>query len=296
MRSTSNSGAMPLVFVPTPLGNLRDITLRSLDTLAECSLLVAEDTRVARKLLAALDLPGKELWSYHEHNAASATPAILERAREELVAVVTDAGTPGISDPGSDLVAAARAAGVPIEVLPGPSAAIGAAVLSGFGLRRFVFEGFAPRSTGARREALARSFALGIASIWYESPQRIRAFLEDVATVDPSARVFLVREYTKRYEEHLAGTASEVNERLRDPIRGEIAVAIEPSEEERIVAATADELDVEIDALLQGGRSVSAVAKTLADRGLGERRHIYARASERRRAAKGEHLPAAIED
>ncbi|HLI97027.1 MAG TPA: ribosomal RNA small subunit methyltransferase I, partial [Candidatus Baltobacteraceae bacterium] len=141
---------MPLVFVPTPLGNLRDITLRALDVLRECDLLVAEDSRVARKLLSALALPGKELWSYHEHNARAATAGILERAQSGMVAVVTDAGTPGVSDPGSELVAAARDAGIAVEVLPGASAAIGAAVLSGFPLRRFVFEGFAPRASGAR--------------------------------------------------------------------------------------------------------------------------------------------------
>ena len=141
---------MPLVFVPTPLGNLRDITLRALDALRDCTLLVAEDSRVARKLLNALALPGKEIWSYHEHNAQAAAPGILDRARTDLVAVVTDAGTPGVSDPGSDLIAAAREQKIPVEVLPGPSAAIGAAVLSGFELRRFVFEGFPPQATSAR--------------------------------------------------------------------------------------------------------------------------------------------------
>jgi 16S rRNA (cytidine1402-2'-O)-methyltransferase len=125
---------MPLVFVPTPLGNLRDITLRSLDALRDAALIVAEDTRVARKLLSALDLEQREVWSYREQNAATVTGGILDRAREQLVAVVTDAGMPGISDPGSDLVAAAREAGVAIEVLPGPSAALGVAVLSGFPL------------------------------------------------------------------------------------------------------------------------------------------------------------------
>src|SRR6185437_501434 len=104
-----------------PLGNLRDITLRALDVLRECDLIVAEDSRVARKLLNALALPGKEIWSYHEHNARAVTEGILERAQTQLVSVVTDAGTPGISDPGSDLVAAARAQRIPVEVLPGPS-------------------------------------------------------------------------------------------------------------------------------------------------------------------------------
>src|SRR5579875_2558856 len=110
---------MALTFVPTPLGNLRDITLRSLDALRDAALIVAEDSRVARRLLSAYEIGGKEIWTYHEHNAQKATAAILERAKTERVAVVTDAGMPGISDPGSELVAAARAAGIAIEVLPG---------------------------------------------------------------------------------------------------------------------------------------------------------------------------------
>lgn len=274
---------MPLVFVPTPLGNLRDITLRALDTLRECSLLVAEDSRVARKLLSALALPGKEIWSYHEHNAQAAAPGILERARTGLVAVVTDAGTPGISDPGSDLIAAARASGIPVEVLPGPSAAIGAAVLSGFPLRRFLFEGFAPRTSSARRTALSRSFALGAPSVWYESPQRVLALLADIAAVDPRARVFLVREYTKRYEQQILGTPAEVAARLEQPVRGEIALVVEPSAPAQAQPPGEMQLDEEIDALLHAGQSVSAVAKALSERGLGERRHIYARTADRKR-------------
>lgn len=279
---------MPLVFVPTPLGNLRDITLRALDVLRDCDLIVAEDSRVARKLLNALALPGKEIWSYHEHNARAVTEGILERAQAQLVCVVTDAGTPGISDPGSDLVAAARAQGIAVEVLPGPSAAIGAAVLSGFGLRRFAFEGFAPRTAGARRTALARSFALGMPSVWYESPQRIRGLLADIAAVDPAARVFLVREYTKRYEQQILGTADEVAAQLTEPVRGEIALVVEPAAVPAPPQAGETQLDDEIDELLREGKSVSAVAKTLAERGLGERRHIYARATGRKHMRRDE--------
>lgn len=290
MLRTSKAPAMPLVFVPTPLGNLRDVTLRSLDALRDCTLLVAEDTRVARKLLNALALPGKEIWSYHEHNAAAATAGILERARSELVAVVTDAGTPGISDPGSDLVAAARAAGIAVEVLPGPSALTGVAVLSGFPLRRFVFEGFPPRTSAARKHAFAKSFALGIPSVWYESPQRIHAMLADLAQVDPQAQVFVLREYTKHFEEQLLGTAEEVAQRLADPVRGEIAVAVMPSLPSE-PAVTAADLDAEIDTLLDASQSVSVISKTLSERGLGERRSIYARASERKRLRRETSAP-----
>lgn len=282
---------MPLVFVPTPLGNLRDVTLRALDALRDCALLVAEDSRVARKLLNALALPGKEIWSYHEHNAAAAAGGILERARAELVAVVTDAGTPGISDPGSDLVAAAREAGIPVEVLPGPSALVGAAVLSGFPLRRFIFEGFAPRTASGRKEAFSRALALHIPSIWYESPQRILQTLADLAAVDAQARVFLLREYTKRYEEQLAGTPAEIAACLRQPVRGEIAFAVMPSPASAQPAPANADVETEIDALLDDEQSVSAIAKALSERGFGERRHIYARAAERKRLRRESRAP-----
>ena len=273
---------MALVFVPTPLGNLRDITLRALDALRECDLLVAEDSRVARKLLSALDLPGKEIWSYHEHNARGATQNILARAQTQRVAVVTDAGMPGISDPGSELVAAARESGIHVEVLPGPSALTGAAVLSGFDLRRFVFEGFFPRTAAARRDALRRSFASALTSVWYESPQRILATLGEIAAEDPQRRVFVLREYTKLHEQQIGGTAAQAAAQLAQPVRGEIVLVIEGMPE-TVQPADSAEVDAAIDALLPGGASVSAIAKALADRGFGERRHLYARISARKR-------------
>lgn len=275
---------MPLVFVPTPLGNLRDVTLRALDVLREAQLIVAEDTRTARKLLAALEIGGRELWSYREQNADGVTPAIVERARTALVAVTTDAGMPGISDPGSALIAAARAAGVAVEVLPGPSAALGVALLSGFPLRRFTFEGFPPRGARARRERFARALREGVTTIWYESPQRIGATLADLGAVAPDADVFLVREYTKLHEQQLWGTPQSVRERLGDGVRGELSFAIAPyaDKSEQSVPKLAPTSE-QIDALLAGGRRVSDVAKQLARSGYGERRELYARVSERKR-------------
>lgn len=276
---------MPLVFVATPLGNLRDVTLRALDALRDAELIVAEDTRVARKLLSGLGLEGREIWSYREANARRTTPAIVERAREELVAVTSDAGMPGVSDPGSDLVAAARAAGVGVEVLPGPSAATGVALLSGFSLRRFTFEGFPPRTRGARRERFTR--ALGDATtIWYESPQRIRAALADLAAVAPDARVFLVREYTKRHEQQLAGTPAQVLDRLSEPVRGEIAFAVAPYAAESASKYAGEEPTEAIDAMLDDGQRVGEIAKLLAGRGYGERRELYARATARKASRK----------
>lgn len=274
---------MPLVFVPTPLGNLRDITLRSLDVLRDAALIVAEDTRVARSLLAALQLPGRELWSYREQNAAGATAGILERAQTELVAVVSDAGMPGISDPGSALVAAARAAGIAVEVLPGPSAALGAAVLSGFPIARFAFEGFPPRARTARRQAVADALARGVATIWYESPQRIRETLDDIAAVAPEHDVFLVREYTKRFEQQLAGNAQAVAAALDEPVRGEITFVLAPGHPVLPPAALGD-VRAEIDRLLEESQSISSIAKALSARGFGDRGELYTLASERKRA------------
>lgn len=268
---------MPLVFVPTPLGNLRDITLRALDTLRDCELLVAEDTRVARKLLSALHLPGKELWSYREQNAASVTKGILERAREQQVAVVCDAGTPGISDPGSELIAAAREGGIAVSVLPGPSALIGAVVLCGFDVRRFAFASFLPRSARARQASFAAGGAL--VTVWYDSPQRILASLRDLEAVDPKRRCFVLREYTKLHEQQIVGTAAEVAAALPQPVRGEIVLVVEGRPNP---AAAPVDFESAADALLGERRSVASIAKILAERGYGERHDIYARIAQRK--------------
>jgi 16S rRNA (cytidine1402-2'-O)-methyltransferase len=274
---------MPLIVVPTPLGNLGDMTLRAIDALRDCDLVVAEDTRVARKLLSALEIGAKELWSYREQNAVGATPGILERAREQRVVLVTDAGMPAISDPGSELVAAARDANVPVEVLPGPSAVLGVAVLSGFPLRRFTFEGFPPRTAGARRAHFSAALGTGATTIWFESPQRIVATLTDLAGVAPDAHVFLVREYTKKFEQQLLGAPHEVAAALDEPVRGEIAFAVAPHASSAAAVPPAD-LDAAIDELLAVGTPVAEIARRLASAGAGERGELYRRVSTRKKA------------
>lgn len=273
---------MGLTFVPTPLGNLRDITLRALDALRDAELIVAEDTRVARKLLSAHGIAGAQMWTYHEHNAAGSTEAILERAAMGNVAVVTDAGMPGISDPGSALVAAARAAGITVDVLPGPTAFACAAVLSGFDVRRFVFEGFPPRTSGARKTAFRAAIARGIPSVWYESPHRIGAALADLAEVAPEIPTFLVREFTKMFEQQLSGTPAAVAAALPDPVRGEVAFVIDAGVATPDPDAREDDLDARIDALLATGISTAAIAKQLAAAGAGDRQVLYARVGARR--------------
>jgi 16S rRNA (cytidine1402-2'-O)-methyltransferase len=282
---------VPLIVVPTPLGNLRDVTVRALDVLREADLIVAEDTRVARKLLSGLGLPAKPCWSYREQNARTVTAGILERARTETVAVTSDAGMPGVSDPGSELVAAARAAGVAVEVLPGPSAAFGVAVLSGFRLDRFSFEGFAGRTARERSEGFARALRSGATSLWYESPRRIRATLDALAKLAPDATVFLVREYTKMYEQQLLGTPAAVAAALPEPVRGEIAFALAPysgAAEPARTSAGDRTVDEAIDALLQNGERTNSIAKELAARGFGGRTELYARVVARKRGKADE--------
>ena len=274
---------MSLTFVPTPLGNLRDITLRALDVLRDCDLLVAEDTRVAKRLLSALDLPGKEMWSYREQNAAGATAAIVDRARAQAVAVVTDAGMPGISDPGRGLVAAAREAGVAIDVLPGPSAFVCALVLSGFALDRFAFDGFVPRAAGARERAFRDALASGRTTAYYEAPNRIVATLETLEAIEPTARVFVVRELTKRFEQQILGTPPAVLAAIERPVRGEFVLVLEPFEP-RPIDATPGARDAAIDAALDVGTSIATIARSLAKSGIGERAELYRLASERKRA------------
>jgi 16S rRNA (cytidine1402-2'-O)-methyltransferase len=280
------AAVMGLTFVPTPLGNLRDVTLRALDALREADTIVAEDTRVARRLLSALEIPAPNLMRYDEYSARSTLDSIVERARTGKVAVVTDAGMPGVSDPGIALVRHARVAGVKIDVLPGPSAFVVAAVLSGFDLDRFAFEGFVPRTTHRRREVFTRALASGIATVWYDAPHRIVATLEELARLAPRTPVFLARELTKVHEEHLHGTAGEVLAALGKPVRGEIVLVLAPTTidaPERRSATSEDALDRAIDEALASGRSISAIAKTLAGRGLGERRQLYRRAAGRKR-------------
>jgi 16S rRNA (cytidine1402-2'-O)-methyltransferase len=275
------------VLVPTPLGNLRDITLRALDVLRECELLVAEDTRVATRLLRALELPRKRLLSYREQNAAHATPAILDAARISLVAVVTDAGMPGISDPGRELVVAARAAGIAVEVLPGPVAFVTAAVLSGFDLAGLTFAGFVPRSAGARRAAFAAALRAAGPTTWYESPHRVVATLEAIAEVAPGAHIFVGRELTKLHEQQIAGTAADALKALEQPVRGEIVLVLEPLPPAH-GEPSIDAMDERIDALLDAGMPAAAIARAVAAETGADRAAAYGRVVARKAEGRGD--------
>lgn len=216
-----------LVLVPTPLGNLEDVTLRALRELRECDVIFAEDTRVTRKLLHRYEI-SKPLRSFHErveNRRIGELRKLLERGK--TVAVVTDAGMPGISDPGATLVGAARASGASVDVLPGPSAVLGALVLSGFDIARFRFDGFPPRKPSERRRYLESLADEPLAVVLYESPSRIIELLDDIASSLPSRRIFVVREYTKKFEQQVIGPARDVRVSIAQPPRGEFAIVIE---------------------------------------------------------------------
>src|SRR3954466_71023 len=192
-----------LYLVATPIGNLEDITLRAIRTLKECDIVAAEDTRRSGQLLKHLGI-SKPLLSYFQFNEAKRSEQIIERLRRgEKVALVTDAGSPGISDPGERVVKAAIAAGFRVEAVPGPSALVAALTASGLPTDEFHFIGFLPHKSGQRRNKLASLKDVPGSLVLYESPYRIEKLLAELAEIMPDRQVVLARELTKKFEEFL---------------------------------------------------------------------------------------------
>jgi len=217
-----------LYLCATPIGNLDDITLRVLSMLREVDVAAAEDTRRTRKLFSRHDIH-TPLMSYREENRDAAGAKIVERLEAgESVALVSDAGTPGISDPGQHLVALCLERGLPVEALPGPNAAITALTISGLPTLRFSFEGFLPRKKGARHKALQELATDGRTLIFYESPMRVLETLADIREVLGDRRAALARELTKKFEEVLRGKISEIIGELgARVVKGEIVLVVE---------------------------------------------------------------------
>lgn len=221
-----------LYVVSTPIGNLEDITVRAIRILREADVIACEDTRKSRILLQKWNI-ATELMSLHKFSESRKIRAILERLeRGQVVALITDAGTPAISDPGARLVRAALEAGVTVSPIPGPSIVAAALCVAGTEAVSFSYYGFVPRKDEERRKLFARICAEGHAAVVLESPRRIRDSLAVAADVLPTARMVLLRELTKMHEEILTGTADDLLEGLsaRDVIKGEIAIVIEPPE------------------------------------------------------------------
>ena len=211
----------------TPIGNLEDVTHRALRVLGEVSVIAAEDTRHTRRLLDHFGISAR-LTSLFEHNERARTPALIERLRGgDSVAVVTDAGSPGIADPGFPLVRAAIESGVRVESVPGPSAVIAALQVSGLATDAFTFAGFLPPKSAARRRRLEEWKERAETLVAFESPHRIHAALEDVAVVWENRPIALARELTKTFEEVLRGTAAEVRTALTaEKRRGEMVLVL----------------------------------------------------------------------
>lgn len=223
----SEKQAGKLYLCPTPIGNLQDITLRVLETLKSCDLVAAENLGVTKKLFARHSI-GTPMVSYREENRKKAGARIIERIREgEDVALVSDAGTPGLSDPGYHLVSDCVENDIEVVPLPGPAAAVTALVASGLPTRRFVFEGFLPRKKGARRRKLEELAREPRTLVFYESPSRLDATLEDLQEVMGDRRITVAREMTKKFEEIVRGAASEVRRRLEGRLKGEMVLVVE---------------------------------------------------------------------
>jgi 16S rRNA (cytidine1402-2'-O)-methyltransferase len=221
---------MPLAVCATPIGNLEDVTLRVLRELAEADVVLCEDTRQTRKLLERHGVRAR-LLSYHQHNEAARTAELLPRLEAgERMALVSDAGLPGVSDPGARLVRAALAAGAEVTVLPGPSAVETALVASGFEAERYQFVGYLPRGERAVSALAEELRAWPWPVVAFESPQRLAASLRVLARVCPERPAAVCRELTKRFEEIAVGPLPELAERFAGGAKGEITLVLGPVE------------------------------------------------------------------
>ena len=283
--------AVPATFSPglyvvaTPIGNARDITLRALDLLASADIIACEDSRVTRKLLLIHGIETPTL-AYHDHNAARMRPRLMERLNKgEIVALVSDAGTPLISDPGYRLVNEVRAADIAVTALPGASAPMAALASAGMPTDRFLFAGFLPGKTVARRRTLAELAVVPATLVFFEAAPRLAASLADMGLELGPRAAAVLRELTKKFEEARHGTLSDLAAHYQavGPPKGEIVVLVAPPDDK------AESLDpAEIDAMLQaalGQGSVKDAAKALAEQTGLPRRDLYNRALELRAGA-----------
>ncbi|HEV2889194.1 MAG TPA: 16S rRNA (cytidine(1402)-2'-O)-methyltransferase [Frankiaceae bacterium] len=265
-----------LVLCGAPIGNVADASPRLARTLAEAGVVAAEDTRRLLRLARELDVRVARVVSYHDANESSRTPELL-RALEagETVALVTDAGMPGVSDPGYRLVAAAVAAGVDVTVVPGPSAVTAAVALSGLPSDRWCMEGFLPRKAGERRTRLADLADERRTLVLFEAPHRLAATLADLAEAfGGDRRAVACRELTKTYEEVRRGTLGELAEWAAGEVRGELTLVVEGAAQRPAGASPADLADEVASREAAGSARKDAIAETAKARGL-PKREVY---------------------
>lgn len=271
-----------LYIVSTPIGNLQDISARALEVLKSVDLIAAEDTRHTAKLLAHFDIH-KPLISYFEHNKIERGARLLARLQEGgNIALVTDAGTPGISDPGEHLIRLAIENGLAYTAIPGPAACINALVLSGLSTRRFLFEGFLPENKKECAERLEVLRENPVTTVFYESPHHIEATLGALAAVTGERKIVLCREMTKKFEEILRGSAAELLERFQtDPPKGEYVVVVEGAVKEREKkTADAESVACAVRDFLAKGMKRSEAIRAAADRLGIPRNEVYLRYEE----------------
>ena len=265
-----------LYLVATPIGNLEDISRRSLRILSEVNCIAAEDTRHSGQLLKHFNITTPQL-SYHTHNITRRTPELVERLTGgDAIALITDAGMPGISDPGVELVQACAASNIPVVPIPGPTAIVCALVASGLPTQRFVFEGFLPTATKERRDILEAIAREPRTIVFYEAPHRLIRTLNDLLDhVEASRPIVVARELTKRYEEFWRGTVAGALEEFqtRSP-KGEFTIVLAGAELSEDVTSDRDLLE-RLQQLMDDGLSRSRAARQLAKEAGGDRRRIY---------------------
>jgi 16S rRNA (cytidine1402-2'-O)-methyltransferase len=266
-----------LVVCATPIGNLGDVTFRVLDALRTADAIAAEDTRVTRKLLARYEI-GTRMERCDEHTVQRQMPALVERmAAGEVIALVSDAGTPGVSDPGARVVDACLEAGVEVEVLPGASAILAALVASGLPTHAFYFGGFLPRKAGERRRAIELLGELDATLIFYESPHRCAAALASLAVMLPGRDGAMARELTKLHEEVLRAPLEQLAEQVaaREKLKGEIVLLVGPPRARARAHASEEEVRAAVEARVALGERRSAAVKEVArERGV-PRSEVY---------------------
>ena len=267
-----------LYIVATPIGNLGDVTRRAIDVLSRCDAVACEDTRVTGKLFRLLGI-SKPLWRYDDHSGERDRARLIEAMRTQAVALVSDAGTPLVSDPGYRLVREARAAGVAVTSLPGPSAPVVALTLSGLPSDRFLFAGFLPSKDKARDDALAELAAVRATLVFFETAPRLVKSIEAIGEVLSGREVAVARELTKLHEECRTGTAEELATHYSaHPPKGEIVLLVGPPPEKAASEADADALLREALVTEKPSQAAAQVAKAT---GL-DRKALYARALELR--------------
>ena len=266
-----------LYLVATPIGNMDDMSIRMVNTLKEVDFIAAEDTRNTGLLLKHFGITTKQI-SFHEHNAKEKIPDLIRLLKSgQDIAQVSDAGLPSISDPGHDLVKAAIAEEIAVVTVPGPSAGISALIASGLAPQPHIFYGFLPRKAGQQKEFFSNKKAYPETQIFYESPHRVKATLENMLSIYGDRSVVLVRELTKIYEEYQRGLISEVLESISEnPLKGECLLIVEGASEEALDLSEADLL-AEVDLLVASGAKKNQAIKEVAKKYGWNKSELYAR-------------------